>query len=356
MEISSLAFQNLPEYDHHKLVVKVEDESVGLKGFIAIHCFNGAFPALGATRLWNYHFEEEALRDALRLSKLMTYKSVLAGLPYTGAKAALILNPKSQINREAMFRSYAKKVNELKGQFVTGTDVGVSNKDLDIMCTESSFMIGEGVDSGYFTAIAVLDGIKRALKDRFGTDDVSRRTFAIQGLGKTGYPLLKFLVKAGAEKIYVTDINPRKAWYAKIRFPHIKLINPVEIHCQAVDVFCPCAMSHSINEDSVSQLQCKIVAGSANNQLDSKETGELLFKKGILYAPDFVINAGGIISVVDQYENKTHSEERILEKLKKVGENLSKIFETSRQENKAPNFVATEIADKIITNYAKANN
>ncbi|MFA6486300.1 MAG: Glu/Leu/Phe/Val dehydrogenase dimerization domain-containing protein [Candidatus Magasanikbacteria bacterium] len=356
MIVAKQDMAGLPEYDNHRLVVKVEDESVGLKGFIAIHCANGAYPALGATRLWNYHSEEEALRDALRLSKLMTYKSVLAGLPYTGAKAALIFGPKTQLHREAMFRAYAKKVNELKGQFITGTDVGVSNKDLDVMCEESSYMIGGGVDSGYFTAMAVFDGIKRALKVVYGTDDISHHSFAIQGLGKTGYPLLKFLVKAGAEKIYVTDVNPRKAWFAKLRFPYIKLVNAVEIHCQPVDVFCPCAMSHSINADSVSQLQCKVVAGSANNQLDRAETGALLFQKGILYAPDFVLNAGGLISVVDQYENSKHSEARVLEKLKKVGESLSTIFETSRRENKAPNAVATEIADKVIANYVQADN
>jgi leucine dehydrogenase len=349
----NLSVENLPEYDKHKLVVKVEDNSVGLCGYIAIHCLNGSYPALGATRLWNYRSEEDALRDALRLSKLMTYKSVLAGLPYTGAKAALILHPKSQSSREEMFRVYARKVNELGGKFVTGTDVGVSNKDLDIMCKESKYMIGEGVDSGYFTAVAAFDGIKRALKEVYGNDDIARRSFAIQGLGKTGYPLLKFLIKAGAERIYVTDINPRKAWYAKIRFPFIKLVNAVEIHCQPVDVFCPCALSHSISEDSVSQLQCKVIAGSANNQLDRGETGKLIFKKGILYAPDFVINAGGLISVVDQYENKKHNEERVLQKLEKVGESLTKIFKTSREENRAPNIVATEIADKIIINYDK---
>ncbi len=349
--LSKEDLEMFPEYDNHYKVVKVEDESVGLKGYIAIHRNRKQFPALGATRIWNYQNEHEALRDALRLSRLMSYKSALAGLPYTGAKAALIDNSTAQANRKQLFKVYAQKVNELMGAFVTGTDVGVTNKDLDIMHSESSFMIGTGVDSGYFTAIGVLAGIKVALKHIYGSTDIAGHSFAIQGLGKTGWPLLKFLMKEKADKIYVTDINAHRAWLAKLRFPKVQIISPLKIYLQDVDVYCPCALSHAITSGKVPQLKCKIIAGSANNQLDEPKTGELLHKRGILYAPDFIINGAGIMSVVDQYENEEHDKSRIIKKIDNIAASLDMIFTESKEKNKAPNILADEIAENIISSY-----
>lgn len=339
------------EYNNHYLVLKIEDESVGLKGFIAIHRHREGIPALGATRLWNYQNEGDALRDALRLAHLMSYKSALAGLPYTGAKAVLILDQNVVINKEMYFKAYAKKVNELLGKFVTGTDVGVSNEDLDTMRSESRFMIGSGVDSGYFTAVGVMNGIKVTLRNVFGDDDISKRTFAIQGLGKTGWPLLKFLEKEKAKKIYVADISPSRILYAKIRFPGLSIVSTDKIHTQDVDVFCPCALSHAITSEKVPELKCKIIAGSANNQLDKQETGQLLCDNGIIYAPDFIINSGGIISVVDQYENEKHEKIRVIEKIGKISNGLFDIFQASTEQGIATNILAGEIAKKIISTY-----
>lgn len=339
------------EYDDHYKVIRVINESVGLRGFIAIHRQRTGYPALGATRLWNYPNERAALSDALRLSHFMSYKSALAGLPYTGAKAALMYNSTIQVNREKLFRAYAQCVNELKGQFITGTDVGVNNRDLDIMSSESLYIIGEGIDSGFYTATGVLLGIKTALRYVFGDDTISKRTFAIQGLGKTGWPLLKFLSEEKAKMIYVTDINLRRAWEAKTRFSNVEVVSPLKIHLQKVDVYSPCALSHAITDGKVKYLACKIIAGSANNQLDKKETGELLDSRGILYAPDFVINAGGMISVVDQFENQRSDTQRVNSKLEHIPRSLYTIFAATRQERKATSILAVHIAENIIAMY-----
>jgi leucine dehydrogenase len=336
------------EFDNHSIVERVEDPEVGLNGFIAIHRISKDFPALGATRLWSYASEQDALRDALRLSKLMTYKSILAGLPYTGAKAVLIYSDKAQANRSELFARYSQKVNELSGKFITGTDVGVSNEDLEIMSKNSPYMIGQGVDSGYYTAIAVYNGIKLALKYVYGEPDVTKHSFAIQGLGKTGYPLLKFLMRDGAGKVYVSDINTRKLSRAKIDFPSVEVVDHMKLHSQPAEVFYPCALSNSINDNSINYLQGKIVAGSANNQLNKIEMGDILFAKKILYAPDYVINGGGLISVVDQFEHKKHVPDSILAKLQKVNESLEAIFSLSNKQNKPPSLVADEQAKKIL--------
>lgn len=345
-EVPLEKLKTLLEFDNHEKVVRLEDPSVGLVGYIAIHRIHPKYPALGATRLWGYVSEEDALRDALRLAQLMTYKSLLAGLPYTGAKAALFITPKileSQENRDAFFRAYAREVNKLEGKFVTGTDVGVSNDDLTIMSKESPHMIGHGVDSGYFTALGVKAGIEVALQKVFGSSDLSKRTFAIQGLGKTGLSLLKLLYKESF-KIFVADVDPKTVSYVKFHFPNVEVVDSTVIHAQDVDVFSPCALSHSLTEVTVPELRCAIVAGSANNQLETKEVGELLRKRGILYAPDFVINAIGLISVVDQFENGSYfSKNRILKKIDDIRSSLGSIFDASRAEHKATNIVAGEI-------------
>jgi len=340
--------QRYPEFDNHFMVVKLFEPKVCLDGYISIHRQRQGYPALGATRLWSYSSEEDALRDSLRLARLMSYKSVLAGLPYTGAKAALIFSPNSQINRRDFFKAYASVVNELGGQFVTGTDVGVNNTDLAVMAAESKFMIGNGVDSGFYTAVGILDSILESLREVFNSEDLSARSFAIQGLGKTGGHLLKLLVKGGANNIFVTDINPRKTWYYKLRYPFIKLVNPVAIYTREADVFCPCALSHAVTAERIPFFKFKIIAGSANNQLESVQAGQDLFDKGILYAPDYVINAGGLVSVIDEMENGKSDHERTLSKIKKIRDSLSAIYFSSKQEGQSTNIVADNLAEEIL--------
>lgn len=339
-------FSQFPEFDNHSVIVPVEENAVGLKGFIAIHRGRHTH-ALGATRLWTYASDEEALRDALRLSRLMSYKSALAGLPYGGAKAVLMNSPGALTDRAAFFRAYAKKVDELAGQFITGTDVGVSNTDLQAMRAETKYVIGNGVNSAYFTVLGVLSGIQESFKHLFGSGDIAGKTFAIQGAGKTGLELLKLIYSAAGE-IFAADINPGRIAVVRHFFPKVQIVSPAEIHKQPVDVFAPCALASALNTATVLELQCRIVAGSANNQLQDAAAGDKLFSRGILYAPDYVINAGGLISVVDQFINTTHDSDRIKQQLLKIPQSLRNIFERSKQESTPTHSIADRIAAEII--------
>ncbi len=342
------SIKKLPEFDNHELVVYLNKPEVGLFGFISIHRINPQFPALGATRLWKYNSEEEVLQDSLRLAKLMSYKSLFAGLPYTGAKAVLMENPKALENREKLFKAYAYEVDKLNGKFITGTDVGVSNDDLDVMRGESKFFIGSGVDSGYYTAQGVYLGIKSGLRDRYGNDNIKEKSFAIQGVGKTGGALLDLLYDE-AKDIFISDIDDKKTIKLKKKYPKVKVVDPKVSHTQKVDVFCPCALSNSINDKTIPELNCDIIVGAANNQLKSEDDGYLLKDRNILYAPDAIVNAGGLISVVDQYKHgDKHLDVRIMGKIHEIAGRLDGIFMTSDVENKPTNLVAIEIAEKKI--------
>ncbi len=345
MDISK--YKNLKEFDDHALVVKLDEPSVGLKGFIAIDRKAENLPALGATRLWKYSSEEDAINDALRLAKLMGKKSALAGLPYTGAKAVLMLPEEGIKNREEYFKVYAQKVNELSGQFITGTDVGLTDDDLEIMSKNSKFVIGMDVPAAHYTAVGIFNAIQASLEYKFGSENISGRTFAIQGLGKTGYELLKLLYAEGA-KVFVSEINIGILEQVCRDFPLVKKVLPEDIHKQEVDVFCPCAMSHSINSHTVNELKCAIVAGSANNQLENALVGEKLHKLGIVYVPDYLSNSGGLISVVDQFENKKHNNKRILLKLSKIPEVLRVIFLRSENECRSISSVADDMVKEFL--------
>lgn len=267
MITSTDLIKNLPEYDGHELVVSLSKPEIGLRGFISIYRLDRRYPALGATRLWEYKTETEAISDALRLSKLMNYKSALAGLPYTGAKGVLIASPLALKKRRELFVAYAQAVNHLNGAFITGTDVGVDNNDLEIMIGESPYIIGNGIDSGLFTAHGVYLGIKVVSKKIFGSEDIGSRSFAIQGVGKTGEALVKLLY-GESSKIYISDVDPNKIKKVKAQYPKVMVKNPSDIHKQKVDIFCPCALSHSLNKKTIAELKCLSVVGAANNQLE----------------------------------------------------------------------------------------
>lgn len=350
--------EKLPEFDNHKLVTHFSDKDSGLRGYVAIHRTIEGHPSLGATRLWSYRSETEALCDSLRLSRLMSYKSALAGLPYGGAKAVLIATPKMLKHRADAFRAYAEKINYLGGQFVTGTDVGVEDKDISLMQKTTNFVIGTKIDPAYYTAISVVNAIEVALDKAVGRPEPSRRKFAIQGIGKTGSNILKLLYK-NSDTIYMADIDKQKLKAIKKKFPKVKIVRPDDIHKQEVDVFVPCALSGVLNSKNIKELRCSVVAGSANNQLNTPAAGDLLYKLGILYAPDYASNAGGLISVVDEMENKRPSKKRILGRIEKVRTMLEKIFEESEKKKIPTNIVANKIAEKIFNgkkSIAKRNN
>ncbi|MBD3310954.1 MAG: hypothetical protein GF349_00465 [Candidatus Magasanikbacteria bacterium] len=323
--------KNLTEFDNHHEVLTFNDGD--LHAFVAIHSKCDNQPSFGATRFWHYDSPEEALQEALRLSRTMSFKCSMADLPYGGAKAVIMSNGvDTPEKRKDVFKKYAKKIDELGGIFVTGSDVGVNKDDLNIMCSTSQYIIGGEVPAGYFTALGVFYAIEVVLEEIFGTHNFSDKSFAIQGLGKTGLELLKLLYERGA-KIYVSDINSTLVDKTKNKYPNIIVEDSENIHKLDVDIFCPCALSHAINNISINEINCRGVAGAANSQLQNDSIGLELHRKGIIYAPDYISNSGGFISVVDEYQYGVHSTDRIINKLSNIKKNLKNIFLQSKQED-----------------------
>lgn len=339
--------EGLKEYDGHRFVVYVSDPNTKLKGFIAIHR-GGNTPAFGATRFWYYADEKSALEDVLRLSRLMSYKAALAGLPYGGAKGVILApeNP-TQKEKEGLLRAFAQKVNILGGKFITGSDVGVTDDDVKKMALESDFIVGVSCDPVKYTVEGVYAGILESVKKIFGTDSIRDRTIAIQGLGKTGWGLLELVAK-DAKKIYVFDIDEEKMRRAREKFAKVIPVPEKELFELKVDIFSPCALGHTLSSKNIEKLNCKIVAGSANNQLVDEEAGEMMHEKGILYAPDYVINAGGLMAVVDEYEFHGTDDTRVRKKVDGIKNVLHDIFAKSDKENISTSRASNTLAEHIL--------
>ena len=343
----TLDFENLPEFDDHNLVVFLRDEKSGLNGFVAIHRGGNKFPAFGATRLWDYESRTDALRDALRLSRMMSYKNASAGIKYGGGKAALIM-PKGKFSKVKLLKAYTEELNRLGGKFITGTDVGLSQDDLTKMMKTTKYLVGSKRNPEYSTAVGLFYSLQAAFKQTFGNESIEGHTFAIQGVGKVGGELLKLIYK-DAKQIYVADIN--KATLAKVKkqFPNVEVVDTKKIHMQKVDVFVPCALSRALNSKTIPKLKCKIVVGSANNQLENSQAAIDLHKRGILYCPDYVVNAGGLIAVVDEYEhNGTMDAKRLEDRIFGIKARLTKILKESKKKNVSPHVVADNLALKIL--------
>ncbi len=338
--------EDLPEFDNHRLITFLYDTESDLRGYIAIHRGGISRPAFGATRLWYYNYEIEALRDTLKLSKMMSYKAALAGLRYGGGKGVIISSPTSLKNKNLLLKSYARRVNYLGGNFITGTDVGLNKRDLKLMLKETSFMVGVTANPEEFTALGLFYSIQACLREIFDSEEIEKRSFAIQGLGKVGVELLKLIYKDSA-KIFIADIDEARVKAVKKMFPKVRTVRASEIHKQPVDVYSPCALSNSLNDKRIASLRCRIIVGSANNQLENDYIGELLYKLGILYAPDYVVNAGGLISAIDEFENISFSSRRTRKKVANIKNTLQRILIKSRRIHKAPNLVANEMAEKI---------
>lgn len=347
--MNGIEIEKLQEFDGHRLVTFVADAKAGLRGFIAIHRGGLVNPALGATRVWEYETEVECLRDALRLSRIMSYKAALAGLKYGGAKAVLMASPEFMKSRKSFFRAYAEKVNYLGGRFITGTDVGVDNSDVESMKEKTSYVIGSKVDPAYFTALGVFYGIHDAFKHATGSASIRGKAFAIQGVGKTGSKILDLLYR-DAKEIFIADTNLRRIREIKKQFPKVHVVPVSQIHRQEADVFVPCALSGVLNGKSVSELRCNIVAGSANNQLEDVSIGVLLHKLGILYVPDYAVNAGGLLSVVEEMKHEVPNERRIKNRIGRARKILQSILRKSKRQNKATSVIANEMAERIFNN------
>lgn len=327
----SEVLQQMEAFDHEQIVF-CQNKEAGLKAIIAIHNTTLG-PALGGTRMWVYKDEGEALRDVLRLSRGMTYKAAAAGLSLGGGKAVIIGDPK-QHKSQSLFSAYGRFLNTLGGRYITAEDVGTDVNDMEYIYTETDYVVGIATSHGGsgdpspFTALGVFQGMHACLHRVFGNEDISGRTVVVQGVGHVGHHVVKLLVEAGA-KVVVSDIDAERVDHV-CKSLGTTSVAPDRVFSVPCDIFAPCALGAVINADTLSQLQCKIIAGAANNQLDIEARAEDIRKRGILYAPDYVINAGGLMNVYVELEG--YSTERAERMTRGIYYNLMQVFETAEAE------------------------
>lgn len=319
------------------------DDKTGLKAIVAIHNLNRG-PAIGGARMIAYKTIDKAVEDALRLGYMMSYKAAINNLPHGGAKAVLI-KPKVIKDREAYFEKFGEFINDLGGRYITAVDSGTSPVEMDIIARRTPYVtcttkLGGDSDPSPLTALGVRRAIEAAVKFKLGKDSLEGLRIAIQGAGHVGYWLAKELKDRGAE-IMIADIN-LKALQRCIDEIGVTVCHPEEIYSVSSDVFAPCALGAVLNLENIKRLNTKIVAGSANNQLAHHHYGALLHERGILYAPDFLINAGGLIHVAVIYDHGDMK--KSLEQINNIYNTVYDIFERSQFENRATNEIAENIA------------
>lgn len=342
-----MAVFNHPEFDNHEQVVFCSDAETGLKAIIAVHS-TALGPACGGCRLWDYVSDEDAVVDVLRLSRGMTYKNAMAGLPLGGGKAVIIGDAKT-IKSDALFRKFGQYVHSLSGRYISAEDVNITTKDISIVGEETPFVAGldgKSGNPGPFTALGTYRGIKAAARHKFGSDNLAGLTVAVQGLGSVGFYLCEHLHKEGV-KLVVTDINPAAVDRAVTQFG-ATAVGLNDIYSVDCDIYAPCALGATINDDTIAQLKCKVVAGCANNQLKEARHGEALRQRGILYAPDYVINAGGIINVSLELREQGYDADESTAMVLKIYDTLLGIFNRANTEGKPTNEVADLMAREII--------
>ncbi|HUD42391.1 MAG TPA: Glu/Leu/Phe/Val dehydrogenase dimerization domain-containing protein [Dokdonella sp.] len=325
----------------HEEVVFCHNPDVGLKAIIAVH--NSVLgPALGGLRMWPYKSEQEAVNDVLRLSRGMTYKNAVAGLNLGGGKAVIIGDP-SKDKSEALFRAFGRFVNSLNGRYITAEDVGIDVNDMEWVFRETQFVTGVhqvhggSGDPSPFTAYGTLQGLLASLNAKFGSEEVGRHVYAVQGVGHVGLEFVKLLREHDA-KVFVTDIN-REAVQRCVDEFGCEAVGIDEIYDVDADVFSPCALGGTINEQTLPRLKCKVICGAANNQLATDAIGEEVERRGILYAPDYAVNAGGVMNI--SLEIDGYNRERAMRMMRTIYHNLTRIFQIAAQDG-IPTFRAAD--------------
>jgi len=346
-------FKYMEKYDYEQLVF-CQDKTSGLKAIIAIHDTTLG-PALGGVRMWPYETEDQAVEDALRLARGMTYKNAAAGLNLGGGKTVIIGDPSKDKNEE-MFRALGRFIQGLNGRYITAEDVGTTESDMDLIHEETNYVTGISPTFGSsgnpspVTAFGVYLGMKASVKEAFGSDSLKGIRVAVQGLGNVAYALCDYLHREGAILV-VTDINKRAVERVVNDFG-ATAVEPNEIYKQEVDVFSPCALGAIINDDTIPQFKAKVIAGSSNNQLKESRHGKLIHGMGIVYAPDYVINAGGVINVADELYG--YNRERAMKRVETIYDSLSKIYAISKEQNIPTYLAANKLAEDRIARVAKS--
>jgi phenylalanine dehydrogenase len=353
-------FNLFDQMAEHEQVVFCNDPSTGLRAIIAIHNTTLG-PALGGCRMQPYESVNDALEDALRLSKGMSYKCAAADVDFGGGKAVIIGDPKTDKSPE-LFRAFGQFVDSLGGRFYTGTDMGTTMDDFIHALKETNCIVGVpeayggGGDSSIPTAEGVLYGIKATNKVLFGNDDLGGVSYAVQGLGKVGFKVASGLLEAGAN-LLVTDINNESICaiekYANSTPGTVKIVASEDIYSQEADVFVPCAFGGVINDNTINQFKVKAIAGSANNQLLHESHGKQLKEKGILHAPDYIINSGGLIQVADELYGVNH--ERVLAKTKHIYDAILEVYKLAEADGVCTMESANKMCEKRMASRSKRN-
>ncbi|MDW8297154.1 MAG: Glu/Leu/Phe/Val dehydrogenase [Raineya sp.] len=343
----------------HEQVVFCNDPHTGLKAIIAIH--NTILgPAAGGTRMWLYNSEAEALNDVLRLSRGMTYKNAVAGLNIGGGKAVIIGDARKH-KSEALFRAFGRFVDSLGGKYITAEDVGVNTQDIEFVAMETPYVsgkpksIGGGGDPSPFTAYGVYIAMKACAKKVYGSESLAGKRIAVQGVGHVGQNLVEHLIKENAQ-VLISDIYEDRLQAIKNKFPQVQVVDKDNLYDVEMDIYAPCALGATINDDTLSRLRCKIIAGAANNQLaDENRHADMCQQKGILYAPDFLINSGGIINVYCEIVMPVYNEQRAYEQTERIYQFTTDIIATAEKEGINTHQAAMELAHRRIEAIAKLN-
>lgn len=347
-------FGYMEHYDYEN-VLFCQDKSLDFKAVIAVHDTTLG-PATGGCRMWQYDNEMDAIEDALRLAKGMTYKYAAAGVNLGGGKAVIIGDPKRK-DREPVFRVLGKFINRLGGKYITGEDVGTTLKDMEYIRMETKHVVtlptylGGAGDISPMTAFGVVRAMQACCKRVYGSDALEGKVVAVQGLGAVGHSAVDQLVRLGA-KVVVCDIDPKKTDEAAAEYG-VEKADPQGIYDVECDIFCPCALGGILNDDTLSRLKCKIVCGSANNQLREERHGALIEEKGMVYAPDYIANAGGTVYDTDRLISGRVSHERGREKVSRIYENMDKVFEVADRDHIPTYLAADRMAEERIRQVAQ---
>lgn len=331
----------------------LHDPPSGLRAIVAIHS-TALGPALGGTRFYPFPTEEDALRDVLRLAKGMTYKAAAAGLDLGGGKAVIIGDPR-RLKSEELLRAYGRFIESLGGRYITAEDVGTAGEDMDVVRRETRWVtgvserLGGSGDPSPVTAWGVFQGLKACAEEALGQRDLEGLHVVIQGVGKVGYHLARHLVEAEAQ-VTVSDVDVDAVGRA-VRSLGVETVDSDKAHAVECDIFAPCALGGVIRDDTIPELKCKVVAGAANNQLERPEHGDALSEQGILYAPDFVINAGGLINVADELQG--YDRERAMARVEGIYRALREVFRRARTEGIATVRAAERLAEERIAGVSR---
>jgi leucine dehydrogenase len=339
----------------HEQVVFCHDEASGLRAIIAIHDTTLG-PALGGTRMYPYASDEEALIDVLRLSRGMTYKSAAAGLNLGGGKAVILADPK-RAKSEQLFRAYGRFVQGLAGRYITAEDVGTTVRDMEWVRHETDFVtgisraLGGSGDPSPMTALGVYVGMKAALRFQRGSDSLDGLRVSVQGVGAVGRHLVDLLIDEGA-RVLICDIDADNLALVRASHPEVTVVPPDRLYEADVDVYAPCALGATLNPNTIPRLRCSVVAGSANNQLaDDARDGAALAARQIVYVPDYVINAGGLINVANELEG--YNRDRARQRVEGIHEIIRDILQIARTEEKLPHEAADALALRRIAGIGK---